>query len=322
MKRIVLLFVLIALVAGLSYSQTGTGALDTKTKDALKELLKELRDWAQSDIIPKMKEWKGTLDHAMSPEDLQALNTLRDEAAQMKNMGKRLAAAVIKGLRNNNLGDVRKYRQKLTELKKKRDELLKNLKPLGVKYSSTLVQIGREAKLYAKDWKESGKKIVATWYGTHQNDFGPGFRTVLAKATERVKQFAGMDDGLKAKIAAARFMLWHGQDLPDFSQMLNDETPGSESMIDETTEGYVLESNYPNPFNPSTTISFSIPQAGHVSLVVYDALGREVATLVDAELGAGGHSVVFDGKNLSSGTYIYRIRASDFVQEKKMQLVK
>ena len=83
-----------------------------------------------------------------------------------------------------------------------------------------------------------------------------------------------------------------------------------------------LHQNCPNPFNPSTTISFTIPQSQHVSLVVYDVLGRAVATLVDSELGAGSHSVSVDGQNLASGMYIYRIRSGDFVQEKKMQLVK
>lgn len=320
--KVLAISILLLLVTSLALAQTPGNPLDQKSKEALRELYKEVRDWAQSNVIPKMKEWKAKLDNAMTPEDLQALNKLRDEAAQMKKKAKRITAAIAKAWRNNNFGDVRMYAAKLKELKKGRDDLLKDLKPLGVKYKGTLEEIGGEAKPYGKEWKEEFKKIVKGWYEAHKNDLSVGFKRVLAKAVDRLKLLAGMDETLKAKLAAARFMLWDGQDLPEVSELLNDENPDSEEANTTMPEGYVLESNYPNPFNPSTTISFEIPQAEHVSLVVYDVLGKEVATLIDLDLGAGSHSVVFDAKNLASGTYIYRIRAGDFVQEKKMQLVK
>jgi len=85
---------------------------------------------------------------------------------------------------------------------------------------------------------------------------------------------------------------------------------------------YQLEQNYPNPFNPSTTIRFSLPQREHVTLKVFDVLGREVATLVDGELNPGQHSVVFNAKNLPSGVYFYRLQAGNFVEQKKMEMVK
>lgn len=83
-----------------------------------------------------------------------------------------------------------------------------------------------------------------------------------------------------------------------------------------------LEQNYPNPFNPSTTINFSVQQAGNVTMSVYNLLGQKVATLVDQKMQAGSHSVIFDASALSSGTYIYRITSGDFVQTKKMMLIK
>lgn len=85
---------------------------------------------------------------------------------------------------------------------------------------------------------------------------------------------------------------------------------------------YALGQNYPNPFNPSTKIKFSIPKAGLVNLKVYDILGREVQTLVNKELTAGEFIVDFDGTDLASGTYFYRIQAGDFVEVKKMVLLK
>jgi hypothetical protein len=86
--------------------------------------------------------------------------------------------------------------------------------------------------------------------------------------------------------------------------------------------GFTLGQNYPNPFNPSTKISFTMPKAGSVTLKVFDMQGREIATLVEGELGAGNHETVFDASRLTSGTYIYRLVTRDFVETKKMVLLK
>jgi len=321
MKKIVLLIALVVFIGGSAFSQGRV--LDQKTKDALKELYKGVRDYAQGNIIPKMKDWKGTLDHAMAADDLRALNALRDRAAQLKVKGKRLTLALRKAVQNNNTSDIRKYRQMIKELAMERQALLKDLKPLGVKYKTTLEGIGKEAKPYGKEWKDGIKKVGLAWYETHKADLTVGFRAALWKAIERLKTLGGMMDGaMKAKIAAAKFMLWDGQDLPETNPMLSDETVSSQNAENVTPEGYALEANYPNPFNPTTKISFTIPNAGHVSIVVYDMLGKEISTLIDSDLGAGTHSVTFDAKNLASGTYIYRIRSGEFVQEKTMQLIK
>jgi len=85
---------------------------------------------------------------------------------------------------------------------------------------------------------------------------------------------------------------------------------------------YSLGQNYPNPFNPSTTIAYNMPQAGNVQLIVFDILGREVATLVNGFMKAGTHDVVFDASNYSSGVYFYKLVAGDVTITKKMLLVK
>ncbi|RLD24218.1 MAG: hypothetical protein DRI70_08490 [Bacteroidetes bacterium] len=84
------------------------------------------------------------------------------------------------------------------------------------------------------------------------------------------------------------------------------------------TNGFKLYQNYPNPFNPVTTIPYSIPRNSLVQLKIYNLLGQEVATLVNEEKPTGNYQVEFDASNFPSGVYLYRLRAGDFVQTKKM----
>lgn len=85
---------------------------------------------------------------------------------------------------------------------------------------------------------------------------------------------------------------------------------------------FALLQNYPNPFNPSTTIRYALPQALHVTLVVYDALGQQVAELVNEQEQAGYHDVVFKGSQLDSGVYFYHIRAGEYTASAKLLLLK
>lgn len=85
---------------------------------------------------------------------------------------------------------------------------------------------------------------------------------------------------------------------------------------------YKLEQNYPNPFNPSTVIKFSVPERSSVVMKIYDILGSEVATLVDQEMDAGWYRVDFNASGYSTGVYIYRMKAGNYISTKKMLLIK
>jgi hypothetical protein len=85
---------------------------------------------------------------------------------------------------------------------------------------------------------------------------------------------------------------------------------------------YVLNQNFPNPFNPSTTINYSTPKQSKVTLKVFDVLGSEVATLLNKEQPEGNYEIKFNGSEFTSGTYFYRFQADDFVDVKKMILLK
>lgn len=86
--------------------------------------------------------------------------------------------------------------------------------------------------------------------------------------------------------------------------------------------GFNLSQNFPNPFNPSTTIRYSLPHRSNVSLEVYNTLGQQVARLVQAEQAAGVHEARFDGSGLSSGVYFYRIQSGSFTQTKRLLLMR
>jgi hypothetical protein len=85
---------------------------------------------------------------------------------------------------------------------------------------------------------------------------------------------------------------------------------------------YRLEQNYPNPFNPTTTINYQLPRMTHVTLKIYDVLGREVATLVDGVEELGYKSVQWNAANVASGVYYYQLAAGGFVSTKSLLLMR
>ena len=92
-------------------------------------------------------------------------------------------------------------------------------------------------------------------------------------------------------------------------------------------DNYTLNQNYPNPFNPKTLIEYGLPIESNVNISIYDMLGRKVVTLVNGSVAAGYHNIVWDGLdknsiNVSSGVYFYKIIANDFVEIKKMLLIR
>jgi len=97
------------------------------------------------------------------------------------------------------------------------------------------------------------------------------------------------------------------------------DLPSGDALAPRT---FNLGQNYPNPFNPSTTIEYALPQPSHVVLKVYDVLGKEIRTLVDAKQPAGHYRVQLDGKTLPGGVYLYRIQAGDFAETKKLTLLR
>ena len=102
----------------------------------------------------------------------------------------------------------------------------------------------------------------------------------------------------------------------------SDPTSVQDLYSEQNPMEFSLHQNYPNPFNPNTTINFEIPKTSKVTLKVFNILGEEVATLVSDRLTAGSYSYNWDASNLTSGVYLYRLETGDFVETKKMILMK
>ena len=109
---------------------------------------------------------------------------------------------------------------------------------------------------------------------------------------------------------------------PGAVQKFTADTITSIESNTETVSGFELSQNFPNPFNPSTSINFTIGDAGFTTLRVYDTLGRVVATLVNQEMPAGQHSVQFNASSLSSGVYLYELNSGNVRLTRSMTLVK
>ncbi|MHC1737258.1 MAG: T9SS type A sorting domain-containing protein [Ignavibacteriaceae bacterium] len=133
-----------------------------------------------------------------------------------------------------------------------------------------------------------------------------------------VSAAAGQTISVILRVDAANSM-WSYLYLDDVS--LSSAVP----VEDEQTSlpfGTELKTNYPNPFNPSTVISFTLPRTEHVSLKVFDIMGNEVATLVDGIKNAGTHEIIFDAGNFPSGVYFYELVSGSQFLRKKMMLLK
>ena len=105
-------------------------------------------------------------------------------------------------------------------------------------------------------------------------------------------------------------------------RFVREETSVEATRLSEVPTKYDLGQNYPNPFNPATIIPFSVVKQGLVELKVYDVLGREVKMIINQQMSSGNYNAIFDGSNLASGVYYYRLSVNGVILKKRMMLVK
>ena len=122
----------------------------------------------------------------------------------------------------------------------------------------------------------------------------------------------------------SQYASWKAQESAELANINNVLTAGVTAVekAPGVPQQFQLQQNYPNPFNPTTKIEYQLPVAGHVTLKVYDVLGREVQTLVNEGQNAGNHSITFNAINLPSGIYLYRLQSGNYNAAKKLLFLK
>jgi ligand-binding sensor domain-containing protein len=160
----------------------------------------------------------------------------------------------------------------------------------------------------------SGTKLFA---GTNSGVF-----VATESGTNWTAVNAGLTDTNVYALTVSDANLYAGTDGGVFRRPLAEMIASVGLSTNELPREFQLLQNYPNPFNPSTTIKFELPKISHVTLTVYDILGRQVSALVNDRMDAGVHEIKFDGSNLASGVYFYRLQAGDFVATKRLLLLK
>ncbi|MBX7046209.1 MAG: T9SS type A sorting domain-containing protein [Ignavibacteria bacterium] len=156
-------------------------------------------------------------------------------------------------------------------------------------------------------------------FDIERNSFGKGWEKIGfvqgTGTTNSIKNYSYNDNGLQTGTYQYRLKQIDYNGNFKYYDLQNEVIIGAPNK-------FLLEQNYPNPFNPNTIINYQLAASGFVSLKVYDITGKEIAVLVNEAKQAGYYSVSFDGKNLSSGVYFYKLTAGSFTTEKKMVLVK
>ena len=133
------------------------------------------------------------------------------------------------------------------------------------------------------------------------------------------------DHAVLGEYALVAYVGTYPDEVIDSSSVIYTRTSLEKGSLTEGKEipgEFELSANYPNPFNPSTTIRYGLPEKAHVKLELFNMLGQSVAILIDGEQAAGYHSAVFEARAIASGVYVYRLRADSFVQTKRFLLLK
>jgi hypothetical protein len=175
--------------------------------------------------------------------------------------------------------------------------------------------------------------VEGGWAGEGNIDVNPSFSdTLFHLADSSLCIGAGIDSiDIGGTMYYCPLFCYHGSPRPNPPGSMPDigacESPratpvGVEDDLSQIPEEYSLGQNYPNPFNPTTTIKYQIPEVSFITLKVYDVLGNEIAILVNEERPIGNYEIEFDASYLASGIYFYRIQAGNYVETKKMILLK
>jgi hypothetical protein len=298
----IFLGLIVCIIFSLPSISAHTLADKEKRDQARKEMKSMFAEFAKKEILPSMRQWKSSLDNAMSPEDLSTLNALRKKAKQMRESTKTIADGMRRAWKDEDYDALKKYREQLDNAKDDRVRLALDCKPLAKKYREILEKIGDDAKSKAPQWREKGKELVRQW----MNKYDIKADANILEGMKKRFGFLGDGDGKKA---ALRFMLWDGsedfinEDKEPMQRKEHDRRDSREDDNEDDIFGYAQ----PNPFSESTAIVVNIPKEEHITIDIFDAQGEKLSTLLDSSLPAGTHSIPFAPGTIANGQFTFVI---------------
>ncbi len=304
-KLLPLFFLLVFCMVIVSNAAESLNVDKEKREQARREMRTNFADFAKKEIFPAMRQWKSTLDAAMSADDLAKLNEMRKKAKTMRETIKATTKEMRKAWKSENYDALKVQREKLENVKDEGLRMALDVKPLAKKYHAVLEKISEEAKVKAPQWREKGREMMRQWMEKYDIKADP------EKLQDLKKRFGFFGDG-DSKKAVIRFMLWDGSE--DFmggggehdDEPMKPRGGGRHDHDDDDDDIFGMVT--PNPFSESTAISFTLDKSQHVILDVFDPQGNKVATLVNNTLEAGKHSIPFRPETTANGAYTYTLQ--------------
>ncbi len=175
-----------------------------------------------------------------------------------------------------------------------------------------ILVVSKPISLNFKGWKQIKVKLTEENFRLVSN-YNDNFSVVQSESFGMRFDFQTGKDFKESKIETGIALI---------TEIINRGIVYDRNKKNKEEESYFNAKNYPNPFNSSTTIMYTLNESTNVRITVYDRLGREIATLVDEMQSAGTHTVIFNASDLPSGTYFYRIKTNSYTEVKKMVLEK
>lgn len=311
-----------AVIVLVSYNQL----IAKSRSEMFKELHGQMQNFKSTEVVPMLNKWKNQIDAAMSKEDLAKLNELRSRASEFHS---KMVQERRRCINEANAGECdgsgpkgKKGRKHSHGAKKGMNDemrtIITELKPLSLKYLSTLDEINPEFTQKKKEWKEITSEIFANWKESNKEDLK------ALKNSENGKGFKRGNKGMRMMEMGRQngrqpyfIMLWNGEE-----KEIDEGFFGPEGMTSVNTlrEDMTSIKNYPNPFSESTSIEFYLPDGQMTKLSVVDESGKVIKVIHDGFLNEGNHKYDFNPKseNLNPGVYIYQLECDDFSKSGKM----
>ncbi len=292
-----------------------------KADDVIQILRKDIAGYLARSVQPVMETWKSQFDASLRQIDLARLESLRKQAHELFDRISTNASEFTKARADKDFRRALDYRSKLESNFESRKRLLGEAQRVGKRSGPALELLQARVDSMKEEWKAGAIRIFIDWFARNQavirpilsDDSNKDLVAFMAAAKDlRLEETS--DD------AIFYFLLWDGSDLaPDVMAGRQPETPLSRTGPSRE-HSLLFEPCAPSTFSNATIVRFTLPVGGRTKIHVYDARGRGVTTLLDADLIVGKHSYTFNAERFPAGVYYFHLTCRDLSDVQVAQL--